>query len=247
MNRGFRFTRLLGLAAGFVLLFAFAGQAAAQGYSNLRLFAADGQPFSLSLNGQSRTDARAEHRINELLPGEHKLEVYVGEKRVLKRSLKLAGGQVSDYELLLVGKKPEIRLAGTRPVGATSQEPTVGSAQPPHLNNKPRDGRFYTGRSGCGPPMDEGSFARVLLQVSQPLDDPTRIAAARRAVENRCLAIDQVVQLCRMFQSDRTRLDFARFAYPYTYEQEYFLDIGETLSFDGSREELEFFLSQQAR
>ncbi len=222
-------------------------RAYSQGFSRLELHASDGQPFAVVLNGQPPTEVRAEHRFDELVPGSHKVEIWVGSRRAVRQTLQLAGGYQSVFEVDAGSKRPVVRLVAQHPLGVVPSQPPVDASRPPHLSTAARGDRLYTGRVGCMPPMDAGRFAQVLLQVSQPFNDPARLSAAQRALENRCLSIEQVVQLCRQFQSDRARLDFARFIYPFTHEQEWFLDVGETLVFESSREELQHFFSQQAR
>ena len=221
--------------------------APAQGFSRLEVHASDGQAFSVKLNGQALTEARAEHRFGDLVPGSHRIDCWVGGRRVLRQTLTLAGGQETIYEIDAASRRPVLRLVAPHALGAAPPPLPTDAGVPPHLSAAQRGDRLYTGRAGCLPPMDAGRFAQVLLQVSQPFNDPARLAAAQRVLENRCLSIEQVVQLCRQFQSDRARLDFARFIYPYLHEQEWLLDVGETLVFESSREELEHFLSQQAR
>ena len=234
--------------ATFVLLFCLSGaqKLAAQGFSNLNLYTEDGQIFSYSLDGAEYSEARAEHQIEELLPGEHKLEIKIGDKRVLKEKMNLDGGQTSVYRIATANRKDPLQFVESRSLGQPPAPPAMDSAALPNLG-KAKRGKLYTGRTGCPIAMDSNRFARVLLQVYQPQNDGGRLDAARRAVENQCLSVDQVVEISRIFQGDPARFEWAQFAYRFTFDQEYFMDVGETFSFASTREQLQYFLEQQPK
>jgi hypothetical protein len=102
----------------------------------------------------------------------------------------------------------------------------------------------YNGRIGCnGFPMDAGSFSSALAAIQDADFEDTKKSTAKSIINGQCLTTDQVVSICRQFDFEATKLDFAKFAYTNTIDIGNYFKVNQVFDFDASKSDLNRFVS----
>ena len=98
--------------------------------------------------------------------------------------------------------------------------------------------------AGCGYPMDVSSFNDAKKAISGANFEDTKLSTAKSILNGNCLSADQVIQVCKLFGFEQTKLDFAKMAYPKTTDQGNYFKVGTVFQFDASKTELNNFISR---
>ncbi len=104
---------------------------------------------------------------------------------------------------------------------------------------------IYSGVVGCENPMSNADFK--VLKDSIPVNsfEETKLSTAKELVKNQCMLSQQIKELASLFTFDETRLDFAKFAYNYTYDRTNYYKVNDVFTFESSVEELNDFIKNQ--
>lgn len=94
-------------------------------------------------------------------------------------------------------------------------------------------------------PMDATGFAQARQTIKNGSFDATMVSTARSIISGNYFTAEQVLELCRLFSYDESKLEVAKAAYPRTVDQANFFKVGNALSFSSSKEELNNFISDR--
>jgi hypothetical protein len=142
-------------------------------------------------------------------------------------NMQLPGGQV------VIGNQPGFPGNGMPP------------QQMPMPNNNWVPG--YNGPFGCPMPMNNGNFLSAKQAIQAADFEDTKLSTARTIMSNNCLTTDQVIQLCRLFEFEDSKLEFAKYAFARTYDRGNYFRVNTVFEFDASREELNAFIQSGRR
>lgn len=101
--------------------------------------------------------------------------------------------------------------------------------------------------AGCQYPMDWNSFKSAKETVSNASFEETKLSTAKTICSANCLSTDQIVQICKLFGFEASKLDFAKFAYGKTTDRGNYFKVGNVFDYDASRTELNNYISGNAR
>lgn len=96
----------------------------------------------------------------------------------------------------------------------------------------------YNGPVGCPMPMNSNDFNAAKSTINESTFEDTKLETAKQIVGANCLTADQVTQLCQLFTFEETKLDFAKYAYSYTYDKNNYFKVNKVFTFDASKQEL---------
>lgn len=96
----------------------------------------------------------------------------------------------------------------------------------------------YNGPYGCAQPMSASGFASVKSSIQDADFENTKMSTAKTILGSNCLTVDQVVEICKLFDFENTKLEFAKFAYSHTYDKGNYFKVNTVFDFDASKEEL---------
>lgn len=99
--------------------------------------------------------------------------------------------------------------------------------------------------NGCRYAMDANSFRSAKETVSKASFDETKLSTAKTILTSNCMTTDQVMQICKLFSFEASKLDFAKYAYGRTTDPGNYFKMGNIFSFDASRNELNDYISGQ--
>jgi Domain of unknown function (DUF4476) len=87
--------------------------------------------------------------------------------------------------------------------------------------------------------MTVREFEILKEQIKRNSFDAGKMDAAKNGTNGNVLTAAQVAELTRLFNYDNNRLDYAKFAYSFTYDKENYTAVSNALAFESNRKELE--------
>jgi hypothetical protein len=101
----------------------------------------------------------------------------------------------------------------------------------------------YSGRIGCPWPMNAGDFQSAKNSISSKSFDDTRLTIAKQVTSANCLFSSQVKEIMLLFSFEATKLDFAKYAYNYVYDQGNYFKLNDAFTFESSIDELNSYIN----
>lgn len=102
----------------------------------------------------------------------------------------------------------------------------------------------YRGPIGCSWPMDDSAFNRAKSRIGNQSFESDMLDMAKQVASNNCLLVSQVVEIVELFGFESSRLEFAKFAYKYTYDLGNYYEVNDAFSFSSSKQELNDYINK---
>jgi hypothetical protein len=133
----------------------------------------------------------------------------------------------------------------TKTTTAPAPAPVVKPAPKPSLTPAPAAPRpreevvvaEATGK-GCMRAMDAGTFGSAKKSISDKGFDDTRLTVAKQVAKANCLSVAQIIEICKIFAFEESKLDFAKFAHDHCFDPSNYFMVGDVFAFSSSVEEL---------
>lgn len=129
-----------------------------------------------------------------------------------------------------------------------STSTTTNSNAPAHTTrpsepstNQPTNATFG-GNGNCTRSMDAASFGKAKQTISSKGFDDTKLSTAKQVAKANCLTTDQIIEVMAIFGFEESRLDFAKYAYDFCFDQNNYFNVSQGFSFDSSTEELNEYI-----
>ncbi len=100
-------------------------------------------------------------------------------------------------------------------------------------------------KNNCRKPMSQTAFSGAKQTIEDASFDETKLETAKTISSTNCMTTDQVIEICRLFSFEKTKLDFAKYAYSHAYDKNNYFKVGTVFSFDASKTELNTFIQSQ--
>ena len=104
-----------------------------------------------------------------------------------------------------------------------------------------------TKSKGCDNPISDPDFTARLIDVSARPFEPLQLSAAKQMAETHCLRVSQVILVINIFDSESSRISFAKFAYDHTYDQENYADVKDALHSQSSKNDLDRYIAGKTK
>jgi hypothetical protein len=114
-----------------------------------------------------------------------------------------------------------------------------GYGTPPPGHGTPPPGH------GVPPPvtcMPAGDFNRAYSVIQGESFENTKLNTAKQVTSVNYLCVSQIIQICKLFSFEQTKLDYAKFAYPYCVDQNNYYLLNEVFTYAASKDELRKFI-----
>jgi hypothetical protein len=105
----------------------------------------------------------------------------------------------------------------------------------------------YNGAIGCPWPMSEGDFNSAKGSISSKPFEENKLTIAKQIIGSNCLTCGQVKQIMTLFSFEQTKLDFAKYAYGYTYDLGNYYKLNDAFTFSSSIDELNAYIQSHQR
>lgn len=102
----------------------------------------------------------------------------------------------------------------------------------------------YAGKLGCDYPMSTGDFETAKQSISSKSFSDTKMQVAKQITRSNCLLTSQVMDLMGIMNFEADKLEIAKFAYEFTYDQSNYYKVNEKFGFESSIRELEAHLAK---
>jgi hypothetical protein len=102
----------------------------------------------------------------------------------------------------------------------------------------------YTGAIGCSMPMDNNAFDRAKNTIKNNSFESDMLSTSKQVASNNCLTVNQVVEIIELFSFESTKLEFAKFAYRYTYDIGNYYEVNNAFTYSSSKQELNNYINR---
>lgn len=97
----------------------------------------------------------------------------------------------------------------------------------------------------CGMPMNSADFESAKSSIESKSFEDSQLTVARQITRSNCLKADQVKSIVEIFDFEDTKLEYAKFAYDYTVDQNNFYKVNDAFDFESTIEELNEYLESK--
>jgi hypothetical protein len=100
----------------------------------------------------------------------------------------------------------------------------------------------YNGPYGCPWPMAEADFIQAKQTIASKSFEDSKLTIAKQIVGSNCLLSWQVKEIMLLFTYESSKLEFAKFAFPYTLDQGNYFKVNDAFTYESSIDDLNKFL-----
>ncbi|MFI5196814.1 MAG: DUF4476 domain-containing protein [Chitinophagales bacterium] len=228
--------------------------------SNLSVFSVNGEQFFLVLNGINQNSIPTSRiRVEGLPQYANDIEIIFADGRspaIRKRiivadqvagyavdmTLKILSG-MEQYPVLRFHKCTEVehdyhaqRDEYVMYYGKLGQTNTVTTTTTYEQNTPPTPAA-----------MDQQTFNEVKQSIANASFDDTKLSTAKTILSSNYVTTDQVMEICKLFSFENTKLAFAEYAYSRNVDPNNYFKVGSILDFDADKKALNDFISKNHR
>ncbi|MBX3101265.1 MAG: DUF4476 domain-containing protein [Bacteroidetes bacterium] len=102
-------------------------------------------------------------------------------------------------------------------------------------------------RAGCPAPMSSDALSAALGSIRSKSFEDTRLSVAKQVLNSNCLFSQDIAAICKLFDFEATRLDFAKYAYGRTFDPENYFVVNDVFDFESSITDLTNYIATQRR
>lgn len=95
----------------------------------------------------------------------------------------------------------------------------------------------YSGNIGCFDPVIDGDKVKKMVDNESFSDE--KLTVVKQALKNKCITVSQFKNIASSFSFEKDIIEFAKMAYPKTYDQDNFYEVNEILTHGSSKKELD--------
>ncbi len=114
---------------------------------------------------------------------------------------------------------------------------------PPSHYNMPG----YNGPIGCPYPMNREEFNSAKASISSKSFEESKMTVAKQIIGSNCLTCSQVKEVMLLFSFEGTKLDFAKYAYGYTFDLGNYYKLNDAFTFSSSIDDLNKYIESHKR
>ncbi len=102
-----------------------------------------------------------------------------------------------------------------------------------------------SGPIGCPKPMSDQDFQTALSTIKSKSFEDSKLNVAKQITNSNCLLSSQVREIMKTFNFEDSRLEFAKYAYNYTYDKGNYFKVNDAFKFETSIDELNNFINNE--
>lgn len=236
--------------------------------SILSVFSENGEPFYLVLNGAAQNNTPTSKIRVEGLPqygNDVRIMFADGRTPEINRRINIAdpvdGREVNMTLKIVRDRDGYAKLKFQKCAEIDHQyrpeqdEYVMSYGQPRHQDGQQGRGYDNAGHGDVviqpvpsGPvAMDPQSFNDAKQSIIDALSDNTKLSTAKTILASNNVNTNQVIEICRLFSFDDSKLDFAKFAYSKTVDPNNYYKVGSVFDFDSKKQALNDFITGGGR
>ena len=112
-----------------------------------------------------------------------------------------------------------------------------------HLRQDYPDYADYSGRQGCKRPMSRSRFDQAVKSISSKDFESSKLTIAKQVISSNCLLSIQVKEVMKLFTFEASKLEFAKYAYKYTWDLNNYFMLNDAFDFESSIDDLNRYIN----
>ncbi|MCX6249122.1 MAG: DUF4476 domain-containing protein [Bacteroidetes bacterium] len=100
----------------------------------------------------------------------------------------------------------------------------------------------YNGPVGCPYPMTDLDFQDVKQTIESKSFEDSKLTIAKEVISATCMFASEVREIMELFSFENTRLEFAKFAYRYTFDLGNYYKVNAAFQFESSIDDLKKYI-----
>ena len=100
----------------------------------------------------------------------------------------------------------------------------------------------YTGRLGCDKPCDLNIVNQAVRQMKSENNSIAQTTIASSLVKNNCITVEDLLLVLNYFTNETDKVQFAKYAWPYIYDQENYINLNSIFEYPQTMEEINKFV-----
>jgi len=113
--------------------------------------------------------------------------------------------------------------------------PPPGHGNPPPPPPHPT----HPNQTGC---MNPNDFNSAIAVIQRETFEDSKLGIAKQITSNNRLCVAQIMQICRLFSYENTKLDYAKYAYSYCFDRNNYFQLNDVFTYSSSKDELRKFI-----
>lgn len=103
----------------------------------------------------------------------------------------------------------------------------------------------YNGKIGCAWPASDADFASAKKSIASKAFEDSKLTIAKQVTKAKCLFAKQVKEVMELFDYEESRLEFAKFAYDYTYDIDNYYLVNDAFQFELTIDDLNEYIESK--
>jgi hypothetical protein len=136
---------------------------------------------------------------------------------------------------------PEGVITHTQTSTSLSMTQQVNNPNPQQVTMLPQPTQALS-PSNCLKPMDANEFLTAKQSIASKSFEDSKLTLAKQIASSNCLLSSQVKEIMQLFSFEDSRIEFAKYAYKYTYDKKNYYQINDAFKFESSIDELNEYL-----
>ncbi len=95
------------------------------------------------------------------------------------------------------------------------------------------------------PAMGPGDFDNACNSIRSKSFEDSKLTLAKQIVRGHCVSSGQVRDMCKLFDFEDTKLEFAKYAFDFTLDQNQYYMVNDAFTFESSIEELDEYIQSR--
>jgi hypothetical protein len=100
-------------------------------------------------------------------------------------------------------------------------------------------------KTNCPTAMNGNEFETIKKSVTDQTTEENKLTTATSLLEGKCYSTSHVKQIMQLFKEEKSKLDFAKSAYPHTNDISNYGQVKDLLTTEEKKKELQTYLHNQ--
>jgi hypothetical protein len=138
--------------------------------------------------------------------------------------------------------------AGTTTTTTTTSHTTTSSSSSNNNYSQPANNTAApapTASDKCMYPMNSGTFANAKKQVEGQSFEENKLQVAKQVLKTNCISTAQIKEMLGQFSFEKTKVDYAKYAYDKCTDQGNYFNLNDAFSFSSSVTELNDYINSK--
>lgn len=102
-----------------------------------------------------------------------------------------------------------------------------------------------SGPSGCASSMSASEYNEALNSIKSKSFSDSKLTLAKQITKSKCVTADQVKGIMAVLDFEATKLEYAKYAYDYTFDKDNYYTVNDAFDFESSIDELNQYIESK--